>query len=122
MRNRKHVILDRKLGGPDRGFSMEPHEFKAMVESVRNVEKLLGRSDYKLQKIQKESRRFMRSLYVVKDVMQGEIVTTENVRSVRPGFGIHPKYLDIINPDCILGKKFAKNKRKNTSLQINDII
>jgi pseudaminic acid synthase len=118
----KHVILDRKLGGPDSGFSMEPHEFKAMVESVRNVEKLLGRSDYKLQKIQKESRRFMRSLYVVKDVMQGEIVTTENVRSVRPGFGIHPKYLDIINPDCILGKKFAKNKRKNTNLQINDII
>lgn len=117
----KHVILDRKLGGPDSGFSMEPHEFKAMVESVRNVEKLLGRSDYKLQETQKESRSFMRSLYVVKDIAPGEIITTENVRSVRPGFGIHPKYLDIKNPDCILGKKFANHKKKNTSLQFSDI-
>ncbi len=117
----KHVILDRKLGGPDSGFSMEPHEFKAMVESVRNVEKLLGRSDYKLQEIQKESRNFMRSLYVVKDIAPGEIITTENVRSVRPGFGIHPKYLDIKNSDCILGKKFANRKKKNTSLQFSDI-
>jgi pseudaminic acid synthase len=103
----KHFILDRSIGGPDASFSLDFDEFKRMVEAVRNAEKSIGKVDYSLSEKAKRSRVFARSLYVVKDVKKGEIFTEENVRSIRPGFGLHPKYLK-----KILGKKAAKDIEK----------
>lgn len=86
----KHFILDRKLGGPDSGFSMEPHEFKKMVESIRQTEKAIGVIEYSVSAKDKTRRR---SLFVVKDIQIGEKYTEYNVKSIRPGVGMHPKYL-----------------------------
>ncbi len=89
----KHFILDRNLGGPDSSFSLEPNEFKQMVDCVREVEKALGKVTYELsEKIQK-SREFSRSLFVVKDIKKGDFFTEENVKSIRPSYGIHPKLI-----------------------------
>lgn len=96
----KHFILDRKMGGPDAPFSLEPEEFKSMVESVHNARKALGTVNYELTEKAKKGREFSRSLYVVKDMKAGEEFTEENVKSIRPGFGMHPE-----NLDKILGKK-----------------
>ncbi len=103
----KHFILDRSIGGPDASFSLDFEEFKRMVEAVRNAEKSLGKIDYSLSEKARKSRVFARSLYVVKDTKKGEIFTEENVRSIRPGFGLHPKYLP-----QILGKRAAKDLEK----------
>jgi len=90
----KHFILNRNLGGPDSAFSMEPQEFKDMVQSVRQVESALGKVNYEVTENDKNRRR---SLFVVKDIKAGEIITEQNVRSIRPGFGLHPKHLkDVI--------------------------
>jgi pseudaminic acid synthase len=110
----KHFILDRKLGGPDSGFSMEPAEFKAMVDSVRNLEKALGKPEIQISDKSKKSRDFARSLYVVKDIKKGEELTTENVRSIRPGFGMKPKFLL-----SIIGKKASKDIERGTALSEN---
>jgi pseudaminic acid synthase len=88
----KHFILDRAIGGPDASFSMDEAEFGAMVKAVREVEKALGTVDYNLTDKQLKGRDFSRSLYVVQDIQAGEMITEENVRSIRPGFGLHPKY------------------------------
>ena len=89
----KHFILDRSLGGPDSGFSMEPAEFRQMVEDVRNAEKALGAVTYEVSEKDKQRRR---SLFVVKNIRKGEIFTSENVRAIRPGYGLHPSYLKVI--------------------------
>lgn len=89
----KHFILDRSIGGPDAAFSMEKDEFAAMVKAIRNVEKALGEVVYPTDSTKIKGREFSRSLYVAKDIKAGEKFTEENVRSVRPGFGLHPKYL-----------------------------
>lgn len=89
----KHFILDRSIGGPDAAFSMQQDEFAAMVQSIRNVEKSLGSIQYKEDISQIPGREFARSLYVVKDIKKGEVITENNVRSVRPGYGLHPKFL-----------------------------
>jgi len=107
----KHFILDRSLGGPDAAFSLEPAEFKAMVQATREVEKALGEISYELSLRQKKAREFSRSLFVVKDVKAGEEVTEENVRSIRPGYGLHPRYLKEV-----LGKRFRKDLPKGTPL------
>ena len=107
----KHFILDRNLGGPDSSFSMEPEEFKQMVESIRNVEKALGKINYDLTPKAKNSRVFTRSLFIVEDVKAGEPVTENNVRSIRPGYGLHPMYLNEV-----MGKTFRKNISKGTPL------
>lgn len=96
----KHFIIDRSIGGPDSGFSMEAPEFKGMVESIRLVEKALGHVNYPTDINQIKGRGGCRSLYIAKSIKKGEAVTEENVRSVRPGFGLHPKFL----PELI-GKK-----------------
>ncbi|MBM4158765.1 MAG: pseudaminic acid synthase [Ignavibacteria bacterium] len=88
----KHFILDRKLGGPDSAFSLEPHEFKTMVNAIREVEKALGKVTYELSEKVKSNRVFSRSLFVVKNIKKGDIFTRENIRSIRPGYGLHPKY------------------------------
>lgn len=105
----KHFILERSLGGPDAAFSMEPAEYKMMVDNIRSVEKILGTSEYQMSAKQEKSRVFMRSLYVVKDVKKGEKVTNDNVASVRPGYGMHPKHLK-----DMLGKTFNSNVEKGT--------
>jgi len=103
----KHFILDRSIGGPDASFSMNEVEFKSMVKAVREAEKAIGIVDYTLTDKQVKGKDFSRSLYVVKDTKAGELITTENVRSIRPGFGIHPKFLN-----QILGKKVIKDIKK----------
>lgn len=100
----KHFIMNRSIGGPDAAFSMEKDEFAEMVKSIRNVEKALGDVVYPTDPSKIKGREFSRSLYVAEDVKSGDVVTERNVRSVRPGYGLHPKYL----PE-ILGKKFVKD-------------
>lgn len=109
----KHFILDRNMGGPDSEFSIEPNEFKQMVDSIRNVEKALGTVNYELSDKMKSNREFSRSLFVVEDMEKGEVITEDNVRSIRPGFGLHPKYLN-----GILGKKVNKDLEKGTPFDL----
>jgi len=112
----KHFILDKKLGGPDAIFSLEPSGFKQMVKSVREVEKSLGKISYELTKNMKKNRIVSRSLFVIKDVKEGEVFTLDNIKSIRPGYGMHPRYMK-----DMLGKKAAKNIKKGTPLS-NDLI
>lgn len=112
----KHFILDHSIGGPDASFSMDEKEFSKMVNAVREAEKAIGVIDYNLTDKQLKGRDFSRSLYVVEDIMEGEIITKENVRSVRPGFGLHPKYYS-----SILGKSVNKILKLGTRLSIDDI-
>ena len=110
----KHFILDRSLGGPDSTFSMNESEFKLMVKSIREAEDSLGNIDFKLTKKQIKGRDFSRSLYIVDDVKKGQIVSEKNVRSIRPGFGLHPKYLS-----QVLGKKFIFDVEKGTRFSLD---
>lgn len=112
----KHFILDRTMEGPDSEFSMEPHEFKEMVDSIRKVEKALGKVCYELSDKMNVNREFSRSLFVVKDIKKGEIITEDNVRSIRPGFGLHPKYLNFI-----LGKRVNRDLKYGTPFKIEFI-
>ena len=96
----KHFILDRAIGGPDAAFSMEIGEFAAMVKAIRNVEKAMGKVVYLTDPSKIIGREFCRSLYAAEDIKAGDVITEKNVRSVRPGFGLHPKYMSVI-----LGKK-----------------
>jgi len=89
----KHFILDKSIGGADADFSLDKKEFKEMVEAIRDTEKLLGKVDYSIDDKRKHSRRFSRSLYVSKNIKKGEFFTENNIKSVRPGYGMHPKYL-----------------------------
>lgn len=107
----KHLTLSRSDGGPDAAFSMEPEEFRKMAEEIRIVEKALGRVTYELTEKQKKSREDGRSLFVVKDIGKGEIFTEENVRSIRPAFGMHTMYYDEV-----IGKKARVDIAKGTPL------
>ncbi|PLY06364.1 MAG: pseudaminic acid synthase [Arcobacter sp.] len=100
----KHFIKDKNIGGPDCEFSLDKSEFSLMVEKVREVEKLMGKVDYTLTQKRKEQRRFSRSLYISKDIKKGEKFTQNNIQSVRPGYGLHPKYFQ-----KILGKMATKD-------------
>ncbi len=107
----KHFILDKRLGGPDAAFSLEPQEFKKMIDEVRQVEKALGCFNFELNEKVKKSRSFARSLFVVKDIKAGETLSEENIRSIRPSNGLHPKYLKEI-----LGRKAKRNIERGTPL------
>lgn len=107
----KHFILDRKLGGPDSAFSLGPEEFRTMVNTVREVEKALGSVNYELTGKAKKSRAFSRSLFIVEPVKAGAVLTEKNVRSIRPGFGLHPRHLK-----DILGKKVKRDIVKGMPL------
>ncbi|MAG26891.1 pseudaminic acid synthase [Candidatus Pacearchaeota archaeon] len=107
----KHFILDKKLGGPDVEFSLNPKEFKQMVDSVREAEKAIGKVNYELTEKMKKGKEFARSLFVSKDVKEGEVFSEENVRSVRPWFGLHPE-----NFDKVIGKKARKDIKMGTPL------
>ena len=110
----KHFILDRSMGGPDAGFSMEPHEFKAMVDSVRELEKALGNPEIAISEKSRKGRAFARSLYVVKDMKKGEAFSEENIRSIRPGHGMKPKHYD-----SILGKRANQDIDRGTALAVD---
>lgn len=110
----KHFIIDRRIGGPDSAFSMEADEFRQMVENIRQVEKSLGCVKYPADPTKIKGREFCRSLYVAEDVKAGDIVSEQNVRSVRPGFGLHPKYL----PE-IIGRKFLKDCKKGERFDLS---
>ncbi len=113
----KHFILDKSIGGPDASFSLDEKEFSEMVKAVRDAEKAIGKVDYSLTEKMKKSRQFARSLYVVKDIRKGELITEENVRSIRPGFGMHPKYYYEI-----LGKHIKKDMNKGVPLRAEDVV
>jgi pseudaminic acid synthase len=98
----KHFTLSRDVPGPDSVFSLEPDEFKAMANAVRTTEKALGSVNYEVTEREQASKVFRRSLFVVKDIETGEKFTEENVRSIRPGYGLHPRHLE-----TILGKRVA---------------
>lgn len=112
----KHFIMDRSIGGPDASFSMNEAEFTAMVQAVRAAEQSLGKVDYALTDKQKSSRAFSRSLYVVEDISAGETITEKNVRSIRPGFGLHPKYYP-----AILGKKVNRDLEQGEAFSLDFI-
>lgn len=107
----KHLTLSRQDPGPDSAFSTEPQEFKAMVDDIRTVEKVLGEVTYEITEKQRENRVFRRSLFVVKDVKKGDIFSSENVRSIRPGNGMHTRYFD-----QVCGMKALKDVKKGTPL------
>ena len=109
--------MDRSIGGPDASFSMNEAEFNEMVKAVREAEKAIGVVDYSLTEKQLKGRDFSRSLYVVEDIKAGEIITEKNVRSIRPGFGLHPKYLS-----DLIGKKVNRNLHKGDRINLGDIV
>ena len=89
----KHFILDKSIGGADCEFSLDKTEFKQMIQAIRDTEKLLGTVDYSIDEKKQNNRRFSRSLYIAEDIKKGDVFTKKNIRSVRPGYGLHPKYL-----------------------------
>lgn len=107
----KHFTLARSDGGPDSGFSMEPDEFKAMVDAVRVIESALGEVRYGPMPSERVSHVHRRSLFVVTDVKAGELITEHNVRSIRPGHGLHTRHLE-----DVLGKHARRNLEKGTPL------
>ena len=110
----KHFILDKSIGGPDAHFSLDEKEITEMVKAVRIAEQMIGVVDYELTEKKKKSRQFSRSLFIVKDVKAGDKISMENIRSIRPGFGLHPKHFSEI-----IGKEFIKNIEKGTPMSFN---
>lgn len=96
----KHFCISREIKNPDSTFSMEPHEFKQMVEDIRTVEKVIGKVSYELTESEKGNRIFRQSIWVDKDIKKGETLTKENIRVARPGYGLEPKCFE-----QVLGKK-----------------
>ena len=110
----KHLTLSRAIPGPDSGFSLEPTEFTQLVENLRLVESSLGSEVYLTQDCEKSNRIFRRSVFVVKDMKAGDLFTPDNIRSIRPAYGLSPKYLK----DCF-GKHAAKDIDKGTPLSLD---
>jgi pseudaminic acid synthase len=109
----KHFILDRSIGGPDASFSMNEEEFTAMVKAVREAESAIGKVDYTLTEKQAKGKDFSRSLYVVKDIKENEVITEKHIRSIRPGFGLHPKFYPVA-----IGSKAIKDFEKGDRFEM----
>ncbi len=112
----KHVTLDRNGGGPDDSFSLEPQELAALCRDAKTAWEALGKVDYGMKSSERGNVKFRRSLYFVKDMAAGEVITEECVRSVRPGFGANPKFIS-----QYLGKKIKNDIKKNTPLTLKQI-
>lgn len=110
----KHLTLRREDGGADAAFSMEPAEFREMCEGIRMIEQALGEETYELSEKQRREREHSRSLFVTKDIRAGEYFTPENMRSIRPGFGLHTKYFEEI-----LGKRAVQDLEKGTPMRFS---
>jgi pseudaminic acid synthase len=108
----KHFIIDRSIGGPDSAFSMNEIEFTEMVKSIRLAESALGEINYELTEKQLKGRDFARSLYVVSDIKKGDVFNENNIKSIRPGFGLPPKYLK-----HFLGKRASFDILKGSRLK-----
>lgn len=108
----KHFILDKSIGGPDVEFSLDFNEFKKMVKDVRTAEKSLGKVDFNLSERVKKNKIFQRSLFIVEDVKKGDMLSKDNIRSIRPGYGMLPK-----NLNQVLGKKFNRSYSRGTPLK-----
>jgi pseudaminic acid synthase len=113
----KHFILDRTIGGPDASFSMNEEEFTAMVKAVREAESAIGKVDYTLTAKQAKGKDFSRSLYVVEDMKAGDTISENNVRSIRPGFGLHPKYYN-----QLLGQVVTKDIERGVAFELDFLI
>ena len=111
----KHFILDRSIGGPDASFSMNEIEFTAMVKAIREAEDAVGTTSYELSPKQVAGKDFSRSLYVAEAINKGDIITEATIRSVRPGFSLHPKHL----PE-ILGKTATRDLKKGERISLRD--
>ena len=107
----KHLTLSREQTGPDSSFSLEPDEFREMVVAVRTTEKALGTIRYGTSPKEQSSRVFRRSIFAVKDIKAGELFSNDNIRSIRPGFGLHSRYLEII-----IGRSAKKDIKRGTPL------
>lgn len=112
----KHFILDRSMGGVDSHFSLEPAEFKQMVDAVRETEKSLGDYEYHLNEKSQSARRSMRSIFISQNVKSGDKVSFENIAVLRPGLGLHPNYYD-----QLIGKVFSKDFDKGTPLTVEEL-
>ncbi|WP_065429668.1 pseudaminic acid synthase [Vibrio scophthalmi] len=107
----KHVTMDRNGGGADDSFSLEPHELQALCQDTKTAWAALGNVNYERTEAEKGNAKFRRSLYIVENMKAGEILTEKNVRSIRPGFGLAPKYYDVI-----LGKQVKVDIARGTAL------
>jgi len=107
----KHFILDKKIGGPDAAFSLDKIEFKTMVDGVREAEQAIGSINYILSEEVKKPRAYCRSLFIIKDMEKGDLFSEQNIRSIRPGQGLAPKYYD-----TILGRKVNLDVKKGTAV------
>lgn len=112
----KHFILNKEIGGADAHFSLDEREFKEMVDAVRLTESLMGKVDYEMTDKKKKSREFSRSLFVTEDIKKGDVISEQNVRSIRPGYGLHPKYYNEI-----LGKTVNRTLERGTPLSLDHI-
>jgi len=112
----KHFCLSREIDNPDASFSMTPEEFSAMVSDIRKVEKALGRITYGVSEQEAGNFKFRKSIFVIKDIKEGELLTEENLKVIRPGFGLKPKYFQ-----DVLGKSASKELKRGTPLQWEDI-
>lgn len=113
----KHFILDKNIGGPDSSFSLDFNEFKSMVTKIRDAEKVLGKIKYRSENSVKDGHGFTgRSLFFTKDLNKGDIISSKNVRSIRPGIGLHPKYLK-----SIIGLKLKMDVAYGTPVELKQI-
>lgn len=112
----KHFILDSTIPSPDHAFSLDEHAFGTMVASVRQCEALLGKPGFAMDAYKEKNRRFARSLYVSAPIKAGECLTTANIKSVRPGYGLHPRHLP-----HVLGKRAARDLQKGERLRLEDL-
>jgi N-acetylneuraminate synthase len=112
----KHFTLDRNGGGPDDSFSLEPAEFAALCSQSKTAWAAMGHIDYGRKSSERSNAQFRRSLYFVKDLKRGDIITPDAIRSVRPGFGLPPKFAS-----AIIGKKVAEDVSKNTAVKLSSI-
>jgi pseudaminic acid synthase len=112
----KHFILNHSIGGPDSSFSMDEIEFTLMVKSIREAESSIGKIDYKLTEKQLRAKDYCRSLYVVENVKTGDCINEHNIRSIRPGYGLHPKHYSEV-----LGKTAKRDLEKGDRLNLNDL-
>lgn len=107
----KHLTLSRSIPGPDSAFSLEPHEFKELVETIRLVEKTLGAAKYGVADCEKKNRIFRRSLFVIKDMKAGDIFSPDNLRSIRPAYGLSPKCIN-----DLFGRRASRDIERGTPL------
>jgi pseudaminic acid synthase len=108
----KHFTLSRAIPGPDTAFSLEPLEFEAMVEAIRATERAMGDVNAETTQREKANRTFRRSLFIVQDMKSGDVFTKENLRSIRPGYGLHTRFLN-----DILGKVCSRDIKKGTPMR-----